>query len=251
MTYLESTEAKVLFKDGFLDWAGREGIRPLWEVQREFGVAPSPELEASLRIFCNPTARAVAGLLLLSKASRVDAAAVLQERFDIATTAATLDFYTPIFWDVEAMGRTHWVPFIERLLRREEKHFLSMGLSSPSLAEVRHILGLQSELDPNMVVRNIMNQAHFRFQAAMDQPLPDEHQAFKWAELALKAAHEINNGRPTSGPGSGGPGETAGHLAGDRMFSVRLERSPILALTELQGDVSPTPTPTMAEAKSR
>jgi len=252
LAYLDSADRNIIFTDGVLEWAESEGIRPLWEIQPEFRHAPDPGLEVCLRIFMNPVARAVTGLLLFSKASQKDAAALLAERYDVPITEEMLAMYSRLFWDVAGMGRGAWPDFIARLLTKTERHWLGLGLGSPTLEDVKRFLGVERELDPQVVIRSVMTHSFNRFESAMNEPHPDDHGAYKWAELALKAAHELQASKPSGpvGGGSGADGGTAGSLAGDRLFSVRVDKTPITTLAELQGEISETPM-SNAERKAR
>ena len=237
--YLDSDDQVVIFRDGFLEWAKSEQILGLWEIQPEFANgSPSANLDIAFRVFVNPTARAVLGMLLLSKASRDESAAIIKERFDIVIPSEALDLYISLFWDVAAMGRTCWPRFVASLLTKEERHYVSYGVQDPTTDEIRYALGLtQGELNTETVLKNIMSQAHHRFKYAMEQPSPEEVSAFKWAELALKAAHELSSTQKTfqlTAPGASPADSFA-------LFSVEVERTPIMSLTDLHGELPQQP----------
>jgi len=238
VSYL-GTDAPLYSRDGILDWANQKGIYPLWKMQPEFGGGPPPpDLDLAFRIFINPYSRAMMGLLLLSSARNKDISAVAEEKFDISLSGEVLDVYRKIFWDVDAMGRKSWSPFIEDLKTKEEIHYITLGLSSPDINEVREIIGAELVVDHQEIVDHIAGTAYMQYKRAMLEPIPEHAGAFKWAELALKAVtakSQLAKNAP--------PDDDDLLLKGEGfkgLFSVQTTRSSHPTLADLQG-VTPPP----------
>lgn len=228
----------VLFTEGLLDWAEEEGILPLWESQREFRRPIKSDLEAAMRVFANPAARAVLGMLLLSRCNNTETCSIFMERFDYAIDVSTLRLYRELFWDVSNVARSGWSDFVRNLETSEERHFITVGLDGPSASEVRHWLGLQGgHLTPKIVLQNIMEQAHYRFKDAMEMPAPEEAHAMQWARLAIDSIKEMRGGRAIgSGDDMGGEGGERPDF--NKMFSVKIEKQEIISVDQLDGEVS-------------
>lgn len=226
---------EIVKKGGFLEWAEEEGFRPLWNIQKEFGGHdPSPELDAAFQIFVNPFARSVVGMMLMSQATTEEAAEIVTTRFDLGIDAPALDLYTQIFWDGSQISRKGWTSFLGELRTREERHYLALGLSSPTADEARQFLGMNTCFAPEEILIRIMSKAHAQFESAMEQPIPEEAGAIKWAELAIKAINTISSTKKTFGESDGDQS-----LDFKGLFSVQVEKIQHVSLAELQGEVSP------------
>lgn len=185
-----SSDNPLHSRDGILDWAEENGIYSLWDMQPEFsGGPPPPDLDLAFRIFINPYSRALMGLLLLSTISNKEISRISEKKFDIALPSEVISLYRSIFWDIDAMGRTAWEPFIEELQTKEETHYVTLGLSSPDLDEINELIGAELRANHQDIADHIASTAHMQYKRAMDQPIPEEAGAFKWAELALKAVN--------------------------------------------------------------
>ncbi|TAL45887.1 MAG: hypothetical protein EPN91_01300, partial [Salinibacterium sp.] len=99
--YLESPEAERLtFRDGVLEWAEREGIRVLWEMQEEFGEVQSKDFDVAWALFSHPTSRGILGMLLLSRASGKEITEIVHDHLGTTLTDAQLTLYRTLFWDI-------------------------------------------------------------------------------------------------------------------------------------------------------
>lgn len=233
--YLDSDEDELTLRDGVLEWAEVEGFRELWVAQAEFGGRQAcPQLDVAFRIFINPFARCIMGLLLLSRARDDEIVEIIQERFDVGLEEEALPLYRDIFWDVRLMGRSAWSGFVQSLLTKEERHYLSYGLAAPTCEEVRHILGLEAMLDPETILSQIMSKAYLQFKAAMEEVHPDLAGATRWADLSLKAINSMNN-RNRGGRDDENP-IAASDFGG--MFSVQIAKSSHVSLTDLKGQLA-------------
>ena len=221
----------VIARGGILEWAEDEGFRCLWEVQREFGQpTPPPELDQALRIFVNPHARGVMGLLMLSRVTQDTVVEIMEERFNIELDANTIPLFRELFWDIGIVPRSQWGKFAKSLLTAEERHLIGMGLSNPREDDVRDILEMELVLDHSQVVDQIVMRSYRQFKLAMDTPNPEMSGAIRWADLALKAIN-TNRGTVTQDDLSpGGSGFTG-------LFSVEISKSSHPTLAELQGHV--------------
>jgi hypothetical protein len=229
-------DQEMVVTAGFLEWAEKEGIRPLWEIQKEFGGRPpSPELDTAFQIFVNPFSRAVVGMMLLSQATTEEVVELVTGRFDLGVDLDVIGAYTKIFWDTKLLGRTGWRSFIEELKTKEEKHFISLGLQSPTVEEVRQYLGMNTCFTPEDIATRIMSRSFAQYESAMDQPDPESANAVMWADLALRAMKELRETKRVASK------EDDGLPSGDfnGMFSVQVEKIEHISLAELQGQVSP------------
>jgi hypothetical protein len=233
--YLDSDDDELGLREGVLEWAAQEGFRQLWEAQMEFGGKPAAtELDEAFQIFINPFARCIMGLLLLSRARDNEIIELIQERFDLGLTDETISFYRDVFWDVRLVNRSAWGAFIQKLHTKEERHYLSYGLASPTIEEVRHVLGLDTMLDPETILSQIMSTSFRRYKAALQEVHPDLAGAKSWAELSLKAINSMSN--------------RSKQLHGDEkefdpkdfggMFSVQISKSSHMSLTDLKGQLA-------------
>ena len=227
-------DQEMVVTAGFLDWAEKEGIRPLWEIQKEFGGRPpAPELDTAFQIFVNPFSRSVVGMMLLSRATTEEIVELITGRFGVDLDA--LEVYTKIFWDTKLLGRTGWRTFIDDLKTKEERHFISLGLQAPTTEEIRQYLGMNTCFTPEDIAERIMSKSYAQFESAMEQPDPEAAGAVKWADLALRAAKEIRETKRSSAADD--DGLPSGDFNG--MFSVQVEKVEHISLAELQGQVSP------------
>lgn len=234
VNYLNSEDGILNGRDGVLEWAAEQGIKPLWQMQKEFGGRPPPAaFETAFKLFVNPFSRAVLGLLLLSRANESDIQEILQERFDVGVDAETTSIYKRIFWDVELMGRKTWGTFIENLKSKEERNYIAFGLGSPSVDEIRDMLGLETALDHNTIVDQIVSKSYLEWKRRMDEPNPEQSGAMRWAELTLKAigTSKANAPKPTdNGPINGGEFKN--------LFSIQPTKSNHPSLADLAGQVA-------------
>lgn len=237
LLYFNDRDAKdVLFTDGLLSWARGEGILSLWESQREFGKPIGVDLSSSMRIFANSAARAVLGMLLLSRCNSTETCSIFMERFDYAIDVGALMLYKDLFWDITNVSRSNWPDLLRGMTTAEERHFITVGLDGPSASEVRYWLGLPGgHLTPQIVLQNIMEQAHYRFKEAMEAPSPEEAQAMQWARLAIDSIRELNRGNKTMNGGALPSGERPDF---NTMFSVKIEKQEIISVDQLDGEVS-------------
>jgi hypothetical protein len=230
-------DAELIAKEGFLEWADEEGFLPLWELQTEFGGGePGPSLDAALQIFVNPSARSRVGLLLLSEASKSEVLEYINEGFGIPIGPDALRLYIDIFWDVTIPGRKGWGDFVADLTHPDDRHYISLGLDSPSVADARRFLEQEMGFTPEQIISRILSKAHSQFESAMDQPHPEDAGAMRWAELALRAITAQGVHKKAFG------GDEAGELTPSEfqnMFSVSIEKVQHVSLAELQGEVAP------------
>jgi hypothetical protein len=187
-SYVDGDEDELLARDGIIDWAYDQGFSQLWKMQPEFGGGPPhPDLDLAFRLFTNPYSRALLGLLLLSDVEDEVISDISVEKFDLAISDDVIAVYRRIFWDIRGMGQRSWTPFIEELKTKEEIHYISLGLASPNIEEIREILGLTAVVKYEDIVAHIASTAHMLYKRAILEPIPEHAGAIKWADLALKA----------------------------------------------------------------
>lgn len=237
VSHIDSDEKRVLLTEGFLAWASREGILPFWRTQAEFGGGePEPAFDAAIQIFVNPHARAMVGLLLLSEATDEEVIEFVNKRFELDVDDVAIGHYKSVFWDVTLLSRDDWQVFIGELEDPDEKHLVSLGLSSPSIADAKRFLSEAAGFSPDQVLHRILSKAHARFESAMEQPDPEASGAIRWAELAMRAISTLGTHKKAFG------GDEAGELTPSEfqnMFSVTVEKIEHVSLSELQGEVAP------------
>lgn len=236
VSHIDSSSDLVVARDGFLDWAEDEGILPFWRTQDEFGGGePEPELDTAIQIFVNSHARGMVGLLLLSKASDEEVLGFIQRRFDSTANERTLELYKKIFWDITLLKREDWKAFIPDL-EPQERHYISLGLSSPSIHEAKRFLDEAPGYTPEQIINKIMTKAAVLFEAAANELDPEAAGAIRWAELSLRAISVLGTHKKAFG------GDEAGELSPSEfqnMFSVSIEKIEHVSLAELQGVVAP------------
>jgi hypothetical protein len=231
--YLDSTSAELVARHEVLAWAEAEGFRCLWEYQPEFGSIESIDLKSAFRIFVNPYARAVCGMLLLSGADGEEVSSVLDERFDIAITPSSLELYCTLFWDESLLSRDEWPVFIEQLTTKEEQHFISSGLGATSVDQVREVAGVESLVDQTAIINDLLGSAYRQYKQAMRSPHPESAGALKWHEATLKA---WNAAKVDSREVAKNAVTPTADFAG--LFSVQVSKSKHISLSELQGTVA-------------
>ena len=236
VNYIDSDDDDLSFHDGVLEWADAEGIRPLWEMQREFSGGPATTVfDEAFKVFVNPCARAVLGCLLLSRATESESRGLMLEQFDVDLSPEAFKIYKTIFWDVAVVGRKSWDRFLEMLKSPEERSYVAYGLCSPTADEIRDMLGMESAVDDEVIVNNIVNRSYQQFKKAMDEPHPEAAGAMRWAELTLKAIAVKRSG----GIGGRGDGPPLG-TDFKSMFSIEVTKSKHVSLADLasQGTVA-------------
>lgn len=240
LRHIDSDDIELVTRDGVLEWAEKEGFRPLWEATPAFGEQKSPDLEVAFRIFSSPRARIRMGLFLFSKATPSEIAEAVREHFDMEVEPSTVELYRSVFWDGASMTRSSW----EQLLAgmdREERHYLAMGLESPTMDGVRCVLGMKYALEPDAVLRRLMVTSIEQYDLAIKQPIPSSD-ALRWGEMAKSAAVALAQHIPKKAAESGIPTDFGG------LFTVQISKSNHISLTDLQGQIgTPEPSKTSEE----
>lgn len=232
--YLDSEDDELVFQEGVLEWAEKEGFAQLWEAQLEFGGEPAlPELDLAFQVFINSFARCIMGLLLLSRARDTEIAEIMLERFSASLTPEAITFYRNVFWDITMLDRRAWGGFIGTLKTKEERHYISHGLSAPTCDEVRSILGLETMLDAETILDQIMKSSYLRYKAAMEEVHPDLAGAKSWADLSLRAINSMSNRSKLVKDE-----ETFDPKDFGAMFSVQISKSSHMSLTDLKGQLA-------------
>lgn len=233
-SYLDSDDAELGARAGVLEWAEREGFRCLWEYQPEFGAVESLDLRSAFRVFVNPHARAVYGMMALSGAGDDDIRAVLEEQVDIPIGEQALQLYKKIFWDVGMVGRDEWPDFISRMPTTEEQHLLGIGITATSADQVREAAGAASVVDHATIINDLLTFAYRQFKRAMNSPHPEAQGALKWHDATLKAW----NAAKTDARESAKTQQNAPTADFAGLFSVQVTKSKHISLAELQGTVA-------------
>lgn len=234
--YLESSESEYLvFRDGVLEWAESQGIRVLWEMQSEFGAAKVSDFDVAWSLFSHPTSRAIVGMLLLSRASGKEIIEVISDHLAITLTDAQLVMYQSLFWDVSQIERSSWGSFAQTLKTQEESNYISFGLGTPSLAEVRDLLNLDiTAVDHRQILNQIIAKSYLQYQRAMNSASPEANDAMRWAELTLKA---ISTAKSAGGIGHAADEPLTGADKFRKLFSVEPGKMKPPSLSELMGEV--------------
>lgn len=233
--FLDSDDQSLTLLVGVPEWAEKERFAPLWAMQPEFGKVPPPKaFDLAFKIFVNPHARAVMGMLLLTRASDEEITAIMREQFDDTIPGDALRTYRELFWDVALVGRKSWEPFIANLTTIEERNYIAFGVSSPAIADVRDMLGLEASVDHKTILNQIITRSYLQYKKAMEEPQPEAAGAMRWAELAIKA---IGTSKTAGGFGSEAPvGFTAERFK--KLFSVESTKSNHPTLADLTGEVA-------------
>lgn len=244
--YLDSSDTHLAITDGVIEWATTERFAPLWKMQREFGSIPAPiDVDVAFKTFVNPFSRALLGLLLLSRATDDETIQVMKERFDLEVTDLVLKRYRDLFWDIGLVSRTSWPTYIEQLSSTDERNYISLGITSPSIDEVRDLIGLESSIDHKTILNQIITKSYNQYRKAMDEPQPEGAGAMRWAELAIKAisASKTANFGSQDAPGTVPTDKFRG------LFSVQVTKSSHPTLADLAGEVATHEDPSKARGK--
>lgn len=233
-SYLDSNDTELVARAEVLEWAEREGFRCLWEYQPEFGAVENLDLRSAFRVFVNPHARAVCGMMFLSGASDDETRAVLEEQVDITIGEQALQLYKKVFWDVTMVARDEWPAFIARMPTTEEQHLLGVGMTATSPDQVREAAGAASIVDHATIINDLLTFAYRQFKRAMNSPHPEAQGALKWHDATLKAwnAAKTDARESAKTQQNAPPADFAG------LFSVQVTKSKHISLSELQGTVA-------------
>lgn len=230
----ERDDNELRFKDGILEWAESNGIRPLWERQIEFGRRIDTNLELASNVFLNPHARTALGSLLMAETPIDEAIEVVGSQNGLDVTPASITVFQDLFWDVSLVGRNGWARFLEEL-EEEQRSILALGVRGMRPNDIRYAMGTPRPSSPQEVLQDILDHAHNQFRQAMAAPNPAAHGAFKWAELATKVATSL----PGGSKGRGGFGdEVEAQPISSNMFSVVVEEPRIVTLDDLEGEIA-------------
>jgi hypothetical protein len=134
-------------------------------LSRSLAESETRALQGAYQIFTSPLSRAIMGMLVLSKCIPTEIIAAVYERFGFILTEAMLTLYRRVFWDPDMMSRATWPGFVDRLDTKEHRNYITMGLQSPGILEVRHTLGLEVKADAESILANIATEAHAKVQA--------------------------------------------------------------------------------------
>jgi hypothetical protein len=229
--YIDSDDKDVVLKDGFLDWAEREGIREFWEAQVEFGRQERRSHTLALRLFNIPYARGVLGMLLSSKTPKSEICEIVQQRLEVAADDEAVSFYERAFFDKAWMDQSTWPSFLASLPSKEERHLIALGLQSPSGEETRFQVGLPVSIDPETIKLTMLTESYMRWKDAIKSPDAVGQDVFRWAEEVRKTMQMVVPSKK---------GGDANSLPTDfaELFSVKVERVPIPTLADLQGEVA-------------
>jgi hypothetical protein len=230
--YIDSRDEVLSFREGVLEWAQEEKIYPLWAMQAEFESVTSPALNLAFRLFTNPHSRAVLGMLLLSRATEKETAAIMKERFDVELDPQAASIYRDIFWDVAMSDRTSWAAFAETLESQEEKNYIAFGLSWPAIEDVRDLLNLDITLDHRMILNQVTAKSYMKFKQHMEQP--NQEGAMRWAELAIKA---IGTAKAVGSLGAASDKVVNNNERFKGLFSVEPTKSNHPTLADLAGEI--------------
>lgn len=230
--YIDSDDGTLAFRDGFLEWADREGFGDLWRFQAEFdGGPPPPDVDLAFRVFINPTGRYTVGVLLFSSADDEKVIEGVKERLDLTLTSAAIQTYKRLFWDISLVRRQDWSHLL-RQMSPEERNYLSAALNGDKSKSVRRTIGVADRKSPEEILEDIANRAYNHFVKASERPNPESANARYWAELAVKSSSSLLNRKGRFGQDEVKP-VTADAL--ESMFSVEVTSSNHVTLEELQG----------------
>lgn len=244
--YVASDAEWLTFTNGVIEWAEEEGFKELWESQPEFDGKVPKSLETAHLIFQNPSSRALVGMMLLSKSTDDEIISMVKEKLDIEMDDESLGVYCDIFWDVEMLGRQGWDSFISHLESKEERHYLALGLNSPTNEECRNTVDLDNNLDLDLMLKEILNKSFFKLKDAYDHPNPNAANIDLWHghwqkawDRTVKRQAEADGANPIA---------TGDYAA---LFSVQPTKSTHTSLADIKGHLSATATQAAADADKK
>jgi hypothetical protein len=194
--WFNGKDAPIAGSEAFLTWARTNEIAELWERRPEFQ-KPDSDVEAACRLFCNPGLRTVAGTLLLAGFTKTEIREFVYTQYDVELAERAVWAFGHLFWDQAFLTREDWAALLEDL-DKDQRHLLMLAFSGRKKAYVRCALGGVPEVDYSDILSQITATAHMRFQALMDEPVPDDGAAQAWARLAMTAGekHKRYGGGP-------------------------------------------------------
>lgn len=241
LLYINSQDTRVRITENLLEWAGEQGYRELWELQEEFGLdRHAKAVDVAFRCFSNQSIRGAIAMLSLGPTPIEDTAQFIADRFEVPIDVPTLELYRRIFWDVTLMSRDAWNQFLGRL-SENERHYLSIAFETPTLTQVRQLLDATPTVDPETVLKSILAHSASRFEAAMKTPRPEDHMAFKWAELTMKAVQQLKKAKPADVAGS-----EFKNTHYRKLFAVKPTKTEYATVRDLPGEISPRVEPKKA-----
>lgn len=235
-SYLASKSSSVVFTDGFLEWAKTREIDLLWKDQPEFLTGkPDRVVLDALDLFCAPMTRTVIGMMLWARTPDDALISIFKERCKEELTPEALAVYRRLFCDVSSVDSAFWKTTLKEF-PQEEGHYLAVGMDQPSTEQIRYIFGLDTQVTPERTDAIVLMHATRQFELMMQAPNPGMTDARAWGQLALQASKESKSSAPKQLPAETAESRFA-------LFSVRVEKTHIPTLAELQGEVSPPPAP--------
>lgn len=231
---LASGQDRVVAKDGFLEWANLQGFGVLWETQEEFGGNRNPAVDQAYWMFSQTPIRALLGMLLLSRATEDEICDALEEKFSFSLEEDTIHVYQSVFWDVSLLDPDDWERFIPLLETKEERHFIGVGLSSPSAGMARTAANLKVDVDPEDALTEILQTSMKYYRIAARSSEPIGHDIQRWADMAMNAIKLIKHGRKLGAAEH----ETEMPSSYRNLFSVEVTQTEHPSLSEIKGHIS-------------
>jgi len=189
--YFRSEQVLINGSQAFLAWAQAEEIDELWSRQAEFSKR-NDDLNEACRAFANPALRTVLGLLLMAGFSNDEVIEVIYQRSEFKLTAAAVELFKKLFWDVKVMRKEDWLSLLDDM-EKDQRTLLSLAFEGKGRNYIKFALGVVPEVDLRDVLTNIMTKAHMRFNEMLELPDYNEAQAIAWAQLAMKAGEKRKN----------------------------------------------------------
>lgn len=223
VSYLDTDGAEV--PGEMAGWARQQGFGELWEAQS--GSTPA-DLDLAIQLFSGARSRCRLALFLFARATPAEVCGLVAEQLNHELTPTALALYRRLFWDPDLVSRSHWDKFLEAVETKEERHYVALGLSQPSLEKIRMVLGGKLQIEPDDVLRRLMESSLEQYESALRQPIPGMD-AIKWGEMAKSAAVALSQQAPKKAVENEAPTDFSG------LFTVQVTKTRHVTLAELQG----------------
>ena len=232
-SYLKSKTGELVLRDGILEWAEKEGFRELWEFMPEFGELGNETLDEAFRIFINPEARAMAGMLCMARGTDTEICKAMTDGFHREISMDVLNMYRRIFWDTTNTTDDEWRELIEEFRTKNERTLIAQGVNGQSVNFARGALELPIAVDVHEMLREMLSYNYTQWQdAAISR---NAEGVWMWQSAALKLVRELREGARAAASMDTGLPSTLDY---ENLFSVEISRTVHPTLAELQGEVS-------------
>lgn len=182
-------------REPFLEWADKEGIRELWEIQPEFLHSSlraltkgSGAMKKACDLFAHPSRRTAMSLLLMREFPTDEIIDTFSEHLNLEIEAGVVELAKKYFFEFKGMSPTDWHSLFHNL-PPEERDQLQLGREPHTKEFIEYSIGKMPSLTYEEILNDIMVTSYYKFKALANQPLMDTL-AQRWATMAMMAGEK-------------------------------------------------------------